>query len=123
MSSYIEPKFKTFKAGGTIEQYRFVKFGASDTQVVKSAAAEKAFGVFMNTNDKDAVQNDEVEIAHLGGGALVKLAGAVTRGDSVKSDANGLGVIGAAGDWCPAIAMESGVAGDVISILLDGHKA
>lgn len=120
MSSYIQPQVKTYKAGGAIEKYRFVKFGAADNLVVKSAAGEKAFGSYQNPH-YDAAQNDEVEISHLGGGGLVQLAGTVTRGDSIASDANGLGVLGTATQWCPAIAMESGVAGDVISILFDGH--
>lgn len=120
MSSYIQPYFKTFKAGGAIEQFRFVKFGSSDTQVVKAASAEKAIGVYMNTNNVDAASNDEVEIA-VKDAALIKLAGNVTRGDSVMSDANGFGVVGTATSWCPGVAQESGVSGDVIAIKLDGH--
>lgn len=122
MSSYIQPQMKTFCAEGVIEKYRFVKFGSTDDKVVKAAAGEKAFGVFMNAND-DAAVNDAVEIAHLGGGALIKLAGTVTRGDSVASNATGEGVVAASGVWAPGIAMESGVAGDVVSIMLDGHQA
>lgn len=121
MSSYIQPEIKTFKAEGAIEKYRFVKFGSADDKVLKAAAGEKAFGVYMNSNNEDAVANDEVEIAHLKGGALIKLNATVARGDSIASDANGFGVVGTAGQWCPGIAMESGVAGDVISIILDGH--
>lgn len=120
MSSYIQPYFKTFKAGGAIEQFRFVKFGSADNAVVKAGAAEKAIGVHMNTNNEDAVVNQDVEVA-IKDGALVKLAGTVARGDSVMSDADGLGVVGTATNWCAGIAQESGVAGDVISIKLDGH--
>jgi len=120
MSSYIQPQMKTFCAEGAIEKFRFVKFGSADDKVVKAAAGEKSFGVYMNQND-DAAINDAVEIAHLGGGALIKLAGTVTRGDSIASNADGEGVVGAATQWCPGIAQESGVAGDVISIMLDGH--
>ena len=122
MSSYIQPQIKTFCAEGVIEKYRFVKFGSADDKVLKAGASEKAFGVYMNAND-DAAVDDAVEVAHLGGGALIKLAGAVTRGDSIASDLNGEGVVAGAGVWAPGIAMESGVAGDVISILLDGHQA
>lgn len=123
MSSYVKPCFKTYCAEGAITQYSFVKFGSGDDKVVLSGAAEKAFGIFMASNDSDAVLNDAVEIAHLSGGALIKLAGPVTRGDSIASDASGLGVLATAGQWAPAIAMESGVAGDIIGVILNGHQA
>lgn len=123
MSSYVQPKMKTFKAGGAIKKHCFVKFGASDEHVLESDAGEKAFGVNMGANNADAATGDDVEVAHLGGGALVKLAGTVTRGDSIASDADGKGVVATDGQWSPAIALASGVAGDVISVLLNGHFA
>lgn len=120
MSSYIQPNFKTYCADAAIEENRFVKLGSSDKHVAKSAAAEKAIGVNMSENVQTG---DDCEIAHLGGGALIKAAGAITRGDSIKSDANGQAVVAASGEWAPGIAMESAVAGDVINILLNGHQA
>ena len=120
MSSHVQPCYKGFKAGAAIAQYSFVKFGADDQTVVPSADAEKAIGICMTNG---VGNGDECEIALLGGGALVKLAGSVALGDSIKSDASGLGVVGGAGEWSPGIAMSAGVAGDVVSILLDGHKA
>ena len=122
MSSYIQPQMKTFCAEGVIEKYRFVKFGTADDKVLKAGAAEKAIGVFMNAND-DAAANDAVEVAHLGGGALIELAGTVARGASIASDADGKGVVATTGQWSPGVCMESGVAGDIVHILLDGHQA
>lgn len=121
MSSYIQPMMKTYCADAAIPQYSFVKFGSSDKHVAFSLAAEKAIGVCMN--DGVANANDAVEVAHLGGGALIKSAGVIARGDSIKSDATGKAVVAAAGEWAPGIAMESAVAGDVIHILLNGHQA
>lgn len=122
MSSYIQPQMKAFKAETVIEKFRFVKFGSSDEQVSRCGAAEKGFGVYMNQNDNAAI-GDCAEVAHLGGGALIELGGTIARGDSIASNATGQGVLATAGQWAPGVAMESGVAGDVISILLDGHQA
>jgi len=120
MSSYTQPNVKVFTSNSdfSAKQYHFAKL-ASGTNIAQSGAAEKAIGVVMN---KPAINND-AEVAILGGGALVKLAATVAAGDSIASDANGAGVLGASGEWCPAIAMEAGVAGDVISTLLNGHQA
>jgi hypothetical protein len=119
MSSYVQPEIKVFTSNSdfSAKQFHFAKL-ASGTNVAQSGAGEKAIGVVMN---KPAV-GQEAEVALLGGGALVKLAANVTAGQSIKSDANGAGVVGVATDWCPAIAMESGVIGDVISVLLNGHS-
>lgn len=119
MSSHVQPEIKVFTSNSDLsaKQFHFVKL-ASGTNIAQAAAGEKAIGVVMN---KPAV-NDDAEVALLGGGALVKLAGTVAAGDSIKSNAAGAGVVGVATDWCPAIAMEAGVSGDVISVLLDGHS-
>ena len=120
MSSHVQPCYKGFKAGAAIAQHSFVKFGSDRETVVPSGDAEKAIGICMTA---DVQSGGECEIALLGGGALVKLSGSVALGDSIKSDASGLGAVGGAGEWSPGIAMDAGVAGDVVSILLDGHKA
>lgn len=119
MSSYVQPEMKTFTSNSNFsaKQFHFAKL-ASGTNVAQSLAGEKAIGVVMNKPNV----NDEAEVALLGGGALVKLAAPVTAGASIASDANGAGVVGVATDWCPAIAMEAGIAGDVISVLLNGHQ-
>lgn len=118
MSSYVQPEMKVFKSNSdfSAKQFHFAKL-ASGTNIAQAGAAEKAIGVVMNK----PIVNDDAEVALLGGGALVKLAGTVAAGDSVKSDADGKGVVGATGNWCPAVALEAGVAGDVISVLLNGH--
>lgn len=120
MSSYVQPKIKAFVAGADLsaKQFHFVKL-QSGTNVTFSGAGEKAVGVLMN---KDVKSGDDAEVAHLGGGALVKLAGTVAAGDSIASDANGAGVVAGAATWAAGVAMEAGVAGDVISVLLNGHN-
>lgn len=53
--------------------------------------------------------------------AKVKLAGTVTMGASVASDAAGLGVAAGAGDLAAGIAREAGVANQLISVILVAH--
>jgi len=109
---------KTFCAEGDLsdKQFTFVKFGSSKKQIVACGDGEKAIGVLMTADVKD---KDSCEVALIGGGALLKVAGATALGDSLKSGANGKGVVGAG--WTPAIAQDSGVADDVISVILDAH--
>ena len=118
MSSYVQPKIKVFKAEADLsaKQFCFVKFGSGNDKIVACGDAEKAIGVLMS---KDVKSGDDAEVALIGGGALLKVAGAVALGDSLKSDANGLGATGLG--WTPAIALDSGVANDIISVILDGH--
>lgn len=122
MSSYNKPKIVVKLANGDLsaKQYCFVKFTAStDGQKVSiCGAGDKALGVVMNA----PVAGEEAEVAKLHGGALLKLAGTIAAGDSIKPDANGAGVVGATGDMCSAIAQEDGVAGDVISVDIHLHK-
>lgn len=122
MSSYVQPNMKTFRAEAdlSVKQYCFVKFGSTSDKVVACGDAEKAIGVLMNA---DVKSGDYAEIALFGGGALLKIADVVALGASIASDANGNGVPGALGEWSPAIAMESGVAGDIIGVILDAHRS
>ena len=123
MSSYKEPKFSTYKAGEVFEstrQYTFVKAGAADDEVLKCGAGEKAIGIVMNKPVGES--GEELEIARLGGGALIKAAAVLARGVSVKSDANGNAVAAATTDWSAGLIDEAVDAiGDVVAIELDGH--
>jgi hypothetical protein len=101
--------------------YHAVKHGTGDGLVVAAGAGE-GFGVLMNAAKGTATVKGGAEVALQGGGAKAKLAGVVSRGDSLTSDANGAFVAAGAGERCLAIAMESGVSGDVIAVELDLHS-
>lgn len=120
MSSYTQPNMKTFCAEADLstKQYCFVKFGTTNDKVVPCLADEGAIGVLMT---EDVKIGDACEVALLGGGALLKVAGAVALGDSIGSDANSKGVV--ATGVARAIAMDAGVAEDIISVILDAHNA
>ncbi|MGA0569640.1 phage cement protein [Variovorax sp. VNK109] len=111
---------KTFVAGAAIAACTIVKHGAADDAVIPAAAAtDSLLGVA--SRDFDTAIGERIDIMTQGV-ASVKLAGTVTRGGPVTSNAAGLGVAAApaAGSNVRVIgvAMQSGVAGDVIDVLI-----
>jgi len=115
---------KPFNAGGAIVSNSFVKFGADDDTVVQAAASTDSIMGAVNMVAKPgsaAASGDRLDV-ELYGIVDIKLGGAVTRGGFVTSDANGLGVAAAPGAGTNAriggIAQASGVAGDIIPVLL-----
>jgi hypothetical protein len=116
MASVLAPKIQTFVASGDMSssQYCFVKFVTDQETVELAGDGEKFNGVVQNAPE----DGEYAEVAVAGGGALVKLSGAVTRGQSLCAAANGKGDAGTSGDWACTPA-ESGVSGDVIAAYLD----
>ena len=117
MNSLLE---KTYLAEAAIPAYSIVKLGAADTGVLPAAAATD-FLIGVAARDFDAASGERLDImTH--GIAPVKLGGNVTRGGPVTSDANADGVAPApaagANVRIIGFAMASGVAGDVIDVLV-----
>ena len=127
---------KAMKAGGVIGKYNIVKFGVDDEHVIEAAAAgDSALGVAQNA----AVAEEDAVRVMVIGISRVKLGGTVTRGDFLTSDANGEGVAAtrhahtentagtytqnattaaAAASNVIGRALKSGVAGDIVPIVL-----
>ena len=101
---------KTYLAGAAVRARRFAVFGASDTAMI--------VGVFEKV---DAAQGDRLDVVHSGQTEIV-LGGNVTRGKPLTSDANGAAIEAApaagANARVGAFAMASGVAGDIIPVLV-----
>lgn len=115
MASRSQARFKTFTAGEDLssKQYTFVKFGSDNETVLSCAANERAIGILQN----DPTSGGAAEVALPGGGANLKVSEAVSLGNLLTSTAAGLGeVADAAGEWCGALAYDSGVANDVIYV-------
>lgn len=109
---------KAFDAGAAVPAYTIIKLGANDGTAVPSAAATDALlGV---STSLPAALGERVD-AILVGVAEVRYGGPVTRGDLLTSDANGKAVkaVAGAGVRTIGVAMQSGVADDVGSVLLD----
>lgn len=106
---------KTYTAGGTINPYRFVKFGGSDTALLQAAAATDAL---IGVSGQVGAASGEVLDVTLVGIAEVTAGDAITRGNQVTSDANGKAVVAATGNVVAGKAMMSASAGDIIPVLL-----
>jgi hypothetical protein len=106
---------KSYLAGASgITPNSIVKFSASGTVVLAAATGDLQIGVtdsFCNPN-----QGDRLDVMHIGI-ADVKLGGTVARGNLVTSDASGNAVLLVSG-ISVGMALESGVAGDIIPVLL-----
>ena len=119
MASHSEYRISIFDAGADLtgKQYHGAKFGANDKTVV-AAEAQEGFGIIMSASPDTGL----VEVALTGAGAKAKLAGEVTRGASLTTNAAGAFVAAGDGERCLAIAMASGVSGDVIPVEVELHN-
>lgn len=107
-------RFNTI-AEAAIEANIFVKIGATDSKVIPATAGDKILGIA----EIAAAIATAIGITHQGQPKL-KLGGSVTRGERLKSDGSGYGVPVASNfDEYGAVALNSGVSGDVISVLLE----
>lgn len=110
---------KTYVAGAAVRARRFAVFGASDTEMVEATGAT---GFIVGIFEKiDAAQGDRLDVVHSGQTEIV-LGGPVTRGGPLTSDANGAAIAAApaagANARVGAFALASGVAGDIIPVLV-----
>lgn len=110
---------KNFYADAVIGANLIVKHSAADDRVVQAAAAtDKLIGI--SDNFAPAL-NERCDVIVHGIGDVI-CGGAVTRGDPITSDANGKAVTAApaagANNRTIGIAMASGVAGDIIPVLI-----
>ncbi len=110
---------KTFVAGAALNPNQLVKYGVDDNTVIPAAAA--ADSIIGSTGAIGADLGDRIDVTLIGV-EEVSYGGNVTRGDLVTSDANGAVVtaapVAAANARIAGIAMVSGVAGDIGSVLI-----
>lgn len=106
------------KAGADLsaKQYRFVKIStaADDTVLSAAAATDTLVGVLQN----DPTSGQAASFRTVGISKIVLGAGGATRGDRLTSDANGKAVTAAGAQVVGAIALQTGVAGDIIAALV-----
>lgn len=118
MAAYLKPEIQCFQAGADLSthQYKLVKFGSDAKTVVLAGDNEEAMGVLQN-----APKSGEDAEVSVGGGALVKIASTVALNASVGSGASGVGKTAAATKLAIGKAMDAGVSGDVIPVIIDRH--
>lgn len=111
---------RSYNAEGAIVAYSIVKIGANDYGVLQAGAAtDKIIGV---STDIDSASGERCDVFHEGI-CYVKIAGTVTRGDWITSNASGLGVTAApaagTNNYVIGMALQSGVSGDIIEVMVD----
>lgn len=119
--SMIAPKTRGMKLGGNVNPRSFVKLlttGEEDDVVVQCGAGDEVYGVCQSGGTTG--QYKEIDVP--GGGSEVKAAGAITRGDWVKPDANGYAVAASSGDVAGARAEASAVADDAVPVFVHPRK-
>lgn len=104
---------KNYVAAVAVSTFQIVKFGSTDDSVVP-ATAGTAIGV---SADASAAPGERVDIV-MTGATPVRYGATVTRGDRLTSDANGAAIPLTEGAQSVGIALLSGVAGDIGSVLL-----
>jgi hypothetical protein len=119
MSGVSPTLIKSFNAGAAVRGRRFVVAGAADGAVIEATGvAGTILGV---SSAYDTAIGDQVDVTMLGTEEVI-LGGAVTRGARLTSDANGAAVAAApaagVNNSIGAIALVSGVAGDVIPVFV-----
>lgn len=121
MASSLKPVILTFKADAAITKGMAVKLGTDAKHVAKGAAAtDDCIGVAQSA---PTAAEDAVEVAVPGGGGKGLCQTTVVAGNLLVSHTDGkLKPIATAGDRVVAVAMEGGVAGDLIDIMVTvGH--
>jgi hypothetical protein len=99
-----------FVAETDIPKFRFAEVGSADGQVKLATAGAEALGV---TLDVDVKPGDRCDV-QLDGVFMVEAGGAVVFGDKLAPDAEGKAVV--ATELSSGVALESGVAGDIIRL-------
>lgn len=111
---------RNYNAAAAIGANLIVKVGANDGEVLPAAASSD--DILGASTGIDAAQGEPCDVIHAGI-ADIKLGGNVTRGKFITSDASGQGVQAApaAGVNAQVVgrALVSGVAGDIIPVLLN----
>jgi hypothetical protein len=118
MSSTKAPEIQIFKVDAAVAKGLAVKAGASSDEYVQkcSAASDKSIGIAQNDTE---TAGDLAEIAVAGGGGKAKLGGTVSFGDLLAPDSNGkLVATTTNAERHIAMAMEGGVANDLISVVI-----
>lgn len=117
MSSTLRPQVISFKAAAAIAKGKAVKKGSADTHVaVCSAASDKSIGILQEAT---TAAEDVAEVAVAGGGGKALLGGTVAMGDMLVPDSDGALVASTSNaEKHIAQAMQDGVSGDIIAVLI-----
>ncbi len=120
MASAFKPNVRTYIARGTVPPYSFVKLDSTAPSTTKnpgvvSCTSGASHGI--SQNDASVTSGQEVEVALPGGGALLKVGGSVSLGNTLMPTTAGVGIVTTtAGDHVGARAYEAGATNDIIGV-------
>ncbi len=117
MAVSYQPHIVVLKADAAISKGMAVKFGTDAKHVAKAAAATD--GCIGIAQSAPTTAEDAVEVALPGGGGKGLLQATVVKGNLLVPHTDGkLKPIAAANDRVIAMAMDDGVAGDLIDVMV-----
>ena len=106
-----------FMTESAIPPFRFAKTGSSDNSVALAGVGEEAIGVSLDINSATSSRCD----IQLDGIHMLELGGSVDYGAKLIPDATGRGVSTEEDAVSYAVALDSGVEGDVIRIKIEAQ--
>jgi hypothetical protein len=110
---------KGFTAASALTQFTFVKFSADEAVTAVTGATDRVIGVTQQPVVAADVNKQAVDVRIVGISKVKVGTGGVTRGLDVNIDAAGLVVApGAAGTISRGIALQTGVAGDLVDVFI-----
>ena len=116
------------KASGNITPYSFVKtYTSADNTVALAGAGEQIFGISQPSTRRTpysslddgyaAIDGEDLDVFSVGEVCLLRIAGTITPGTRLKSDASGFAVaVASNNDEYGAVALGSGVSGELIMV-------
>lgn len=127
MSAHLQPQLESLKAAADLSEkpFRIVSKDGTTRKVNVTGDAEKGYGVLQGGKHglgQAGPNTDELGEVAVAGGALVKVSGSVSAGDSVASAAEGKGRTAVAGEWAVGVFDEDAVDGDIVSIRVFVHQ-
>lgn len=130
------PSLSALVASGSVYPSRFVKYGTTDYEVVQCVATQLPVGISQEgaklppTDENYSAglafsAGDLIGIYGVGRVCLLELGSTVTVGDALGPDADGKGITvgGTTGVDFGAFAKASGVAGDLIQVVVNPGEA
>ena len=100
------------------KQFFVVKQGTTlKSALLASSAGEVVLGILQDTglNGSSDVEHGNVRVS---GESLCKIGGTVTLDDPLQADVDGMAITATTGDYVFARALEAGVNGDIIRVLI-----
>ena len=112
-----------YDAFAALTAHSFVKLTDDKTVTLASADDDAMIGICVNIVSTANLGVKQTRVIMLGV-AQLKLGATVTRGEYITSDSSGLGTpsVETNDERCPAMALRSGVSGDIIPVLMIHSK-